>query len=106
MHVHGTHLDPNALNLYSAVEKSAAAKRAAEVRKQLMSSTGEIEDELDTAIILQIDKEAEQGSRQPPQDPEAEKEATTDSKASDPRNDATEDAGAEELPDDPMSLWG
>ena len=106
MHVHGTHLDPNALNLYSAVEKSAAAKRAAEVRKQLMSSTGEIEDELDTAIILQIDKEAEQGSRQPPEDPAKKKEADKDSKPTDPKNDATEDSGEEELTDDPMSLWG
>jgi len=106
MHVHGTHLDPNALNLYSAVEKSAAAKRAAEVRKQLMSSTGEIEDELDTGMIFRIDKEAEQGSRQPPEDPAKTKEADKDSKPTDPKNDAAENVEEDEPADDPMSLWG
>jgi len=47
MHIHGTHLNPNATNLYSAVadEKAAAAKQAAEVRKKLRSSASEIEGE-------------------------------------------------------------
>ncbi len=53
MHLNGSHLDPNATNLYSAVtDRATAAKRAAEVRKELMSSTAEVEDELDTGKVL------------------------------------------------------
>lgn len=103
MHVHGSHMDPNALNLYSAVadEKAAAAKRAAEVRKKLMSSTGEVEDELDTASVTQVEKEAE-----PESEKEAEPDCQRDSERKRPRAEAKQDAAEQEPFDDPMSLWG
>jgi hypothetical protein len=44
MHIHGNHLNLNTVNPYSAAaEKALAAQRAADVRKKLAKSTGEIE---------------------------------------------------------------
>jgi len=95
MHVHGAHLDPNATNLYSAAaaEKAAAAKRAAEVRKKLMSSTAEVEDELDAGKVLAVDKQSQQNSRQP----SSRKRPPTENKPTSAEDDD---------PDDPMSIWG
>ncbi len=114
MHVHGTHLDPNALNPYSAAaaEKSAAAKRAAEVREKLMSSTGEMEDELDAGKVFPIAKQAQQNSRQPPgrkrPHPETpDEDADADDADTEARAAAEDDSSDDPNdPDDPMSLWG
>lgn len=44
MHIHGNQLSLNTVNPYSAAaEKALAAQRAAEVRKKLNKSAGEIE---------------------------------------------------------------
>jgi len=44
MHIHGSQLNPLALNPYSAAaEKAIAAQRAADLRKKLMKSAAEIE---------------------------------------------------------------
>jgi len=45
MHVHGSHMNLNSANLYSAAgaEKAAAASRAAETRKKLLKSAGDLE---------------------------------------------------------------
>jgi hypothetical protein len=45
MHVHGSHMNLNSANLYSAAgaEKAAAASRAAETRKKLLKSAGELD---------------------------------------------------------------
>ena len=90
MHVNKAQLDPNATNLYSAVsaERAAANRRAAEVRKKLLSSTAEIEDELDTGKVSAIPKDSDQNQRQ--------SSDQQDSKE-------TEDAP---YTDDPMSIWG
>ncbi|MDR3764700.1 MAG: hypothetical protein P4M01_11445 [Acidobacteriota bacterium] len=66
MHMHGTQLDPNAATLYGVLvaQKAAASRRAAEVRDKLMSSTGEVEDELDSGSVSAADIE----SNPPPQD--------------------------------------
>jgi hypothetical protein len=88
-------MDPSATNLYSAVaaEKASAAKRAAEVRNKLMSSTAEVEDELDTGKVLAVDNHPQQDSRQPP----PRKRSPAENKpASDDDND----------PEDPISIWG
>jgi hypothetical protein len=44
MHIHGSQMNPNAVNPYSAAaEKAVAAQRAADVRKKLMKSATDIE---------------------------------------------------------------
>jgi hypothetical protein len=44
MHIHGNQLNLNTVNPYSAAaEKAIAAQRAADVRKKLLKSAGEIE---------------------------------------------------------------
>jgi hypothetical protein len=45
MHIHGNPLSVNAANFYSAIqeEKTAAAQRAANVRKKLIKSASELE---------------------------------------------------------------
>jgi len=44
MHIHASSMDFSAINPYSAAaEKAAAAQRAADVRKKLMKSAGDIE---------------------------------------------------------------
>ena len=66
MHLNGSHLDPIATNQYSAVtDRAAATKRAAEVRKQLMSSTAEVEDELDTGKVLAVEEKPKPEPRRP-----------------------------------------
>jgi hypothetical protein len=94
MHLNGTHLDPNAANLYSAVtDRAAATKRAAEVRKKLMSSTAEVEDELDTGKVLAVEEKPKpEPRRPPPRKPPPDETAKNSS----------EEADAE----DPLSIWG
>jgi hypothetical protein len=89
MHINKAQLDPNATNLYSAVaaERAAANRRAAEVRKKLMSSTAEIEDELDTGKVSAIPKDAAESERQ-----------------SGDQQDSRETEDAPDT-DDPMSIW-
>lgn len=44
MHIHGNQMNLNAVNPYSAAaEKAAGAQRAADVRKKLMRSAGEVQ---------------------------------------------------------------
>ncbi|HEY1903767.1 MAG TPA: hypothetical protein VGG56_15140 [Terracidiphilus sp.] len=44
MHIHGSHMNLNAVNPYSAAaEKAAAAQRAANVRKKLLKTAGDLE---------------------------------------------------------------
>jgi hypothetical protein len=44
MHIHGSQMNPNAVNPFSAAaEKAVAAQRAADVRKKLMKSATDIE---------------------------------------------------------------
>jgi hypothetical protein len=44
MHIHGSQMNPNAVNPYSAAaEKAVAAQRAADVRKKLMKSASDID---------------------------------------------------------------
>jgi hypothetical protein len=94
MHLNGTHLDPNAANLYSAVtDRAAAAKRAAEVRNKLMSSTAEVEDELDTGKVLAVEEKPKPEPRRPParKHPPGETAKTPSEEADD---------------EDPLSIWG
>jgi hypothetical protein len=95
MHVHGTHLNPAATNLYSAVaaEKAAAAKRAAEVRKKLKDGASQIEAELDADVTLAISGESNEDSRQ-----------RRDNK--NPRSSPKKQNADEEPPADPISVWG
>jgi len=67
MHVHGSQLNPAAINLFAAAaeEKAAAAKQAAEVRKKLLSSAAGIGHE-DNSGIFAIREGSEDGSRQSP----------------------------------------
>ncbi len=93
MHVHGAHLNPNATNLYSAVaaEKTAAAKRAAEVRKKLLSNASEIEGEAEIQATSMTAEENEEDS--PP--------------GHNHKRPAKKKNAAEEgPPDDPISVWG
>jgi hypothetical protein len=95
MHVHGAHMDPSATSLYSAVaaEKASAAKRAAEVRKKLMSSTAEVEDELDTGKVLAVDNHPQQDARQP----FSRKRPPAENKPA---------SGDDDDSEDPISIWG
>jgi hypothetical protein len=45
MHIHGSHMNPNSADLYSAAgaEKAAAAQRAADARKKLLKSATDID---------------------------------------------------------------
>jgi hypothetical protein len=54
MHIHGAAMNINAMNLYSAAqgEKAASAKRAADVRKKLLSSAQSADVELSPEASL------------------------------------------------------
>jgi hypothetical protein len=94
MHLNGSHLDPNAANLYSAVtDRATATKRAAEVRKELMSSTAEVEDELDTGKVLAVEEKPKPEPRRPPA-----RKHPPDETAKNPSDEADEE--------DPLSIWG
>jgi hypothetical protein len=108
MHIHGTHLNPNALNLYSAVaaEKAAAAKQAAEVRKKLLSSASKIEGEADTDDIPLIEEATEDDF--PPNDDQAQDEDRDQEEHSPSQKGASnnEDAPEDDDSGDPISVWG
>ena len=89
MHIHRNSLAVVAADIYSSAqaERAAAAKQAAEVRKKLMSSTAEIEDELDTGKVSAIPKDAAESERQ-----------------SGDQQDSRETEDAPDT-DDPMSIW-
>jgi hypothetical protein len=114
MHVHGSHLDPNAMNLYSAVaaEKTASAKRAAEVRKKLMASASEMEgSELDADAISLIGDESQENrrSRREKDSLSSEKNQNPESPADNPEpetNQSPEDVTDHSGPEDPISMWG
>ncbi len=111
MHVHGAHLNPDA---YAAVEaeKTAAKKRAAGMRKKLLSDASEVEDEAGGQPIPATDEDNEDDSdRSDNQNPQASKENNAeesddanndDAKADDAKN----DAGEENESGDPLSIWG
>ena len=54
MHIHGNFMNLNAMDSYSAADKAAAAQRAADVRKKLTKSAGDIEatGNVDEAYLL------------------------------------------------------
>jgi hypothetical protein len=56
MHIHGSQMNVNAANLYSVGngEKSAAAQRAADVRKKLLKSAQSVENSVDPEENLLI----------------------------------------------------
>jgi hypothetical protein len=62
MHVHGSRLDPNLTNLYSAAaaEKVSSAKRAAETRKALSSGASKILGELDEDTVSIVEETPEE----------------------------------------------
>ena len=96
MHVHG--LNPNLLNLYSAVaaEKTESAKRAAEVRKKLIAGASELEGELEPEAIVE---EAEEfpAPRQDLESPSPKKKQNAD----------TPEYNADDSPpEEPISVWG
>ena len=68
MRVHGSRLDPNLTNLYSAAAagKVSSAKRAAETRKALSSVASKILGELDEDIVSIVEETPEEypGQRQ------------------------------------------
>jgi hypothetical protein len=68
MHVHTSHINPNAASLYSAAAaaKAAATQRAADVRKKLMTSASKIagKAEANGKGIFAIAQGTEQGSPQ------------------------------------------
>jgi len=93
MHFHP--INPLATNLYSAVTADdGAAKRAADVRKKLMSSTAEIQDELDSGKVQATSGHSNKDQGQSP-----------DHKH---HRDEEVDPSDDEDPDDPnpVSLWG
>jgi hypothetical protein len=97
MHVHGAHLNPNAVNLHSALaeEKAAAAKQAAEVRKKLLASAIEMEGEdVVQASSMAGDENEEDSPGHNQKHPPAKNSATK-------KDSADEDPSA-----DPISLWG
>jgi hypothetical protein len=70
MHIHGTHMDLNALNLSSAAEatRAAAAQRAAEIRKKLALNAAEIEGGLDPGVAFVVSQHSQQNPNQQEQD--------------------------------------
>ena len=66
MRVHGSRLDPNLTNLYSAAaaEKVSSAKRAAETRKALSSVASKILGELDEDIVSIVEETPEESPEQ------------------------------------------
>lgn len=102
MHVHGAHLNPNA---YAAVEaeKTAAAKRAAEARKKLLSGASEIESEAEVQAIPVTDESNEDDS--PPGQNQQLPQISKKSDAEE-NDDAKNDAGEEDESADPISIWG
>ena len=90
MHVHG--LNPNLLNLYSAVaaEKTESAKRAAEVRKKLIAGASELEGELEAEAIVE---EAEEfpAPRQDRENPSPKKKQNAQRAPSDNADDSPPD---------------
>ncbi len=102
MRVHGAHLNPNA---YAAVEaeKTAAAKRAAEVRKKLLSAASEAEGEGEIQPIPATDEGNEDDSfpGQNQKHPQASKKNNAEE-----NNPAKNDAGEEDESGAPVSIWG
>ncbi len=103
MHVHGAHLNPNA---YAAVEaeKTAARKRAAEVRKKLLAGASEAEGEAELQPIPAADEGNEGDS--PPGDQTSKENPAEENDP--PKRDApgSEDAGEQGESPDSMSIWG
>jgi hypothetical protein len=97
MHIHGTDLNPNATNLYSAVtEKAAAAKQAADVRKKLLSGASEIEGEAQASSIAGAENEEDPTADHNQTDPPA-----STKKAAKKKDDAEQDSSG-----DAISIWG
>ena len=96
MHVHG--LNPNLLNLYSAVaaEKTESAKRAAEVRKKLIAGASELEGELEAEAIVE-EVEEFPAPRQDGENPSPRKKQNAS---------RSEDNADDSPPDEPISMWG
>jgi hypothetical protein len=107
MHIHGSHLTPNTLNLYSAVaaEKADSAKRAAEVRKKLIAGASELEDELDANAIVEESREFP-----PPHQDQEDPPAKTKQNANHAESNAADNDGSDVAnnspPDEPISMWG
>lgn len=98
MHIHGNHMQLQAANLPSAaaLEKAAAAQRAAEVRARLLNSTGEVEGELNPEARFLVGRWPEGNSRQQ-QDQNQEQDGT----------DASASPGTDDMDskDKPVSVW-
>ncbi len=99
MHVHGAHLNPT--NLYSAVEveKAAAAKQAAEVRKKLLSSASESESEAEAEAQAMSTVGGENEENAPPDQDQMELPAPK-------KRVLKKDAAEEDNSSDPISIWG
>jgi hypothetical protein len=127
MRVHGSRLDPNAVNLYSAVaaEKVAFAKHAAEIRKTLSSVASKILGELDADTVSLVEEYPEEypsprqgrkklfSSKKKQSSDEAEGDIAGDAETdvaadvtSDVANGVTNIAADDSEPDDPISVWG
>jgi len=70
MHIHGSHMVPDAGLYTAAAEKAAAARRAAEVRKKLIRSASKLEAEANARRVSTVgqgtdeDSGRRQGSKQ------------------------------------------
>ena len=65
MHIHGSHMPPDAgLYAAAAAEKAAAAQRASEVRKKLIRSASKLEGEANARQVSMVGQEAEEDSGQ------------------------------------------
>jgi hypothetical protein len=96
MHVHG--LNPNLLNLYSAVatEKTESAKRAAEVRKKLIAGAAELEGELEPEAIVEEAQEFP-APHQDLENPSPKKKQDAN---------GSENNADDSPPEEPISIWG
>jgi len=94
MQIHGNYMNPNAASLYTAAatEKAAAAQRAAEVRKKLISSGSMIEGEAEAEEVSMIGQEKEKHSHQRRQRR--------------PRSSGNKKSVDDEQSEKPMSIWG
>ena len=99
MHVHG--LNPNMLNLYSAVaaEKTESAKRAAEVRKKLIAGASELEGELEAEAIVEESHEFP-APHEDREDPSHKKKQNANGSENNVGN------ADDSPPDEPISMWG
>ncbi len=65
MHIHGSRMPPDAgLYAAAAAEKTAAAARAAEVRRKLLRGASKLEGEANTGRVSMIGQETEENSGQ------------------------------------------